>query len=74
MDRSKKRETEIFACRMRRNIIEQVFSAQSGHPGGSLSSTDILSVLYNVELRVKTDDPAWKDRDKIGRASCRERV
>ncbi|MDD2392427.1 MAG: transketolase [Eubacteriales bacterium] len=65
MDQNKKRETEIFACRMRRNIIEQVFNAQSGHPGGSLSSADVLAVLYNVELKVDPSDPAWPERDRF---------
>lgn len=65
MDLKKKRETEIFACKMRRHIIEQVFNAQSGHPGGSLSSAEILAVLYNVEMRVDPKNPGWEDRDRF---------
>ena len=65
MDSTKKRETSIFACRMRRNIIEEVFRAQSGHPGGSLSSADILAVLYNAEMRIDPKNPKWQDRDRF---------
>ncbi len=65
MDEKKKVETEIFACKMRENIIEQVYNAQSGHPGGSLSSADILAVLYNVEMRVDPVNPGWEERDRF---------
>ncbi len=65
MDSRIKKETGIFACRMRRNIIEEVFSAQSGHPGGSLSSADILAVLYHAEMRVDPRNPNWPDRDRF---------
>jgi transketolase len=65
MDNQKKHETAIFACRMRKNIIQQVYNAQSGHPGGSLSSADILSVLYNVEMNVDPSNPKWEDRDRF---------
>lgn len=53
------------ARRARRNIIEMTFSAQSGHPGGSLSAVEILAALY---LRVMRHDPAqsaWPDRDRF---------
>jgi transketolase len=65
MDSTKRKETSIFACRMRRNIIEEVFHAQSGHPGGSLSSADVLAVLYNVEMRIDPKNPRWEDRDRF---------
>jgi transketolase len=42
-----------------------VFSAKSGHPGGSLSCTDILTVLYFDEMRVNPKDPRWADRDRF---------
>ena len=50
---------------MRRNIIEEIFSAQSGHPGGSLSCTDILAVLYNVEMRIDPKTPRDPNRDRF---------
>lgn len=39
--------------------------AQSGHPGGSLSAADILSVLYFHEMNIKPEDPAWPERDRF---------
>ena len=49
---------------IRINIIEMTGNAGSGHPGGSLSSADIIAALYfgNV-LRVRPEEPDWPDRD-----------
>ena len=46
------KELEKIAKKVRRGIIEEVYSAQSGHPGGSLSVADILTVLYFNELNI----------------------
>jgi transketolase len=53
------------ARRARRNIIEMTFAAQSGHPGGSLSSVEILCALYLRLLRHDPQAPAWPDRDRF---------
>ncbi len=51
---------------IRRHIIEMVGKAGSGHPGGSLSVTDILSVLYfGGVLNVDPKNPKWPDRDRV---------
>lgn len=50
---------------IRKNIIEEVYYAQSGHPGGSLSCADILAVLYFNEMNIKKEEPEWKDRDRF---------
>jgi transketolase len=42
-----------------------VHSASSGHPGGSLSCTDIFTVLYFHEMRVDVKNPKWADRDRF---------
>lgn len=42
-----------------------VAEAGSGHPGGSLSSTDIVTALYFSVLRQRPDDPGWPDRDRF---------
>ena len=42
-----------------------VYSAKSGHPGGSLSIADILAYLYFSELNIKPENPAWEDRDRF---------
>lgn len=65
MDKQKALELKKIATRIRKHIIEEVFSAKSGHPGGSLSCTDILTVLYFDEMRVNPKDPNWADRDRF---------
>ena len=54
-----------IAKKIRRGIIEQVYKAGSGHPGGSLSIADILTVLYFYELNVDPKNPKWEDRDRL---------
>lgn len=53
------------ATLIRKHIIDEVYSAASGHPGGSLSCTDILTVLYFNEMRVDPQNPKWEDRDRF---------
>ena len=53
------------AVEIRREIIEAVYSGQSGHPGGSLSVADILTVLYFHEMNINEKDPKWEDRDRL---------
>lgn len=50
---------------IRAHIIESVFSAASGHPGGSLSCADIMTALYFNEMNVKPEQPLWADRDRF---------
>lgn len=49
---------EKLANETRKNIIEMVYTAQSGHIGGALSSADILTVLYNKCMKIV---PKWKN-------------
>lgn len=65
MDAQAKKDVGLFAARMRRHIVEEVYRAQSGHIGGSLSSTDILAVLYTQVMRVDPQNPRWPDRDRF---------
>ena len=53
------------AVEIRKGIIEAVYHAQSGHPGGSLSVADILTVLYFHEMKIKPEEPNWEDRDRL---------
>ena len=50
---------------MRRNILEMIHEVQSGHPGGSLSSVEILASLYFSILKHDPNNPSWKNRDKF---------
>ena len=53
------------ANNIRIDIIKSVYLAGSGHPGGSLSSADILAVLYFHEMNIDPNDPAKEDRDRF---------
>lgn len=50
---------------IRKDILEQVYLAKSGHPGGSLSIADILTVLYFHELNIDENNPKWENRDRV---------
>ena len=65
MDNSKKKELAVFATKARIGIIEGVHSAKAGHPGGSLSICEVLSYLYNEEMRVDPKNPKWQSRDRF---------
>jgi len=56
---------EETARRVRRHIVAMVGRAGSGHPGGSLSAADILTVLYFRVLRLDPARPDWPDRDRF---------
>lgn len=53
------------ALQFRKEILETLFIAGSGHPGGSLSALEILMTLYEVQLRHRPEDPHWEDRDRL---------
>ena len=57
-----------FALNVRRNIVTMVHDAKSGHPGGSLSGADILTVLYEKCLNIPSDwdkNPNFENRDRF---------
>lgn len=58
-------ELKKIANEVRIGIIEEVYSAQSGHPGGSLSITDILTVLYFNEMNIDEKKPNMPNRDRL---------
>lgn len=61
----KVKELQAMAAKLRRHIIEMTCAAASGHPGGSLSAADIITVLYFHKMRHNPKDPAWPDRDRF---------
>ena len=65
MDNSTKKSLQTAAAKIRLGILEEVFSASSGHPGGSLSIADILSYLFFKEMRIDPKNPEWADRDRF---------
>ncbi|WLD76593.1 transketolase [Mogibacterium neglectum] len=53
------------ARRIRIDALKAIHAAKSGHPGGSLSSADILATLYFSELNIDPENPKKTDRDKF---------
>ena len=53
------------ARNIRKNIVKMVTEAASGHPGGSLSAADILTVLYFKEMELTKENAGSKDRDRF---------
>ena len=56
---------EKIAADIRTGVIKAIGAAGSGHPGGSLSATDIVTVLYFHEMNVDPKNPKMKNRDKF---------
>ena len=65
MNASLKKELEIFATKERLLLLEGIFNAKAGHPGGSLSIAELMAYLYNVEMKVDARNPKWEDRDRF---------
>ena len=65
MNASLKKELEIFATKERLLLLEGIFNAKAGHPGGSLSIAELMAYLYNVEMKVDATNPKWEDRDRF---------
>ena len=58
-------ELKKIANDVRIGIIEEVYNAQSGHPGGALSVADILTVLYFNEMNIDEKNPDMQNRDRL---------
>ena len=65
MDNNKILELKRLANSIRFGIIEGVYNAACGHPGGSLSIADVLTYLYFEEMNVDPKNPKWDDRDRF---------
>ncbi|MBQ7549629.1 MAG: transketolase [Clostridia bacterium] len=65
MDTETKKQLQIKACMVRMGVIEGVFNAKSGHPGGSLSIADILTYLYFDHMKIDPANPLDEDRDRL---------
>ena len=56
---------EAEAKKVRFHIVDMVYKAQSGHPGGALSATDFVTALYFDLMRIDPKNPSWEDRDRF---------
>ncbi|MBP3334506.1 MAG: transketolase [Clostridia bacterium] len=59
------KELKLVAAKARKLCVEAVYTAASGHPGGSLSATDIMTALYFSKMRIDPANPKWEDRDRF---------
>lgn len=53
------------AKEIRKTVLTMIHEAKSGHPGGSLSSSDIMAALYFDELNIDPSNPKWEERDRF---------
>ena len=60
-----KKQLEILACKVRMGIIDATHGAKAGHPGGSLSATEMFTYLYFKEMNIDPKNPKWEDRDRF---------
>src|SRR5437899_11095188 len=58
-------EMQSVAKKIRREIIEMIGAAKSGHPGGSLSAVELVVTLYFDVMRHDPSNPKWPDRDRF---------
>lgn len=65
MNAEKVKELKLHAANVRKMAIEAVYSANSGHPGGSLSAADIITYLYMEEMNIDPKNPKNPDRDRF---------
>lgn len=62
---TRRNELASLCCRFRREVLQAIHDAQSGHSGGSLSVCEILTVLYSEHLTVYPNDPYRPDQDRV---------
>ena len=60
-----KNNLSIMACKVRMGVIESTHGAKAGHPGGSLSATEMFTYLYFKEMNIDPANPKWEDRDRF---------
>ncbi len=65
MNSEKLLELKKTATNVRLGIVEEVFNASSGHPGGSLSIADVITYLYFAEMNVDPANPDMDTRDRF---------
>ena len=58
-------ELKKTATQMRMKVIDMIYKAQSGHPGGSLSAADFMTACYFYDMKVDPQNPRWPDRDRM---------
>ena len=65
LSKARKDYLEGLCLRLRQDLIKLLYGIQTGHPGGSLSSTEIMTTLYFEKLRVDPKNPKDPNRDRF---------
>ena len=65
MDEKRKTELSVIANKVRKDALTAVYNAASGHPGGSLSIADLLTLLYFEVMNIDPKNPRLEDRDRL---------
>jgi len=65
MTPTRKLELKRLACLIRMGVIEGVYNAKAGHPGGSLSAAELLTYLYFEQMNIDPQNPKWEKRDRF---------
>src|SRR5690554_4727496 len=65
MNKLNPEQLEKKAKQLRSSILDMLYHAGSGHPGGSLSAIDIMNVLYNNVMKHDPKNPHWEERDRF---------
>ncbi len=60
---SETKQLEIEIIDIKKDILQMIFDAQSGHPGGSLSCASLIYILYKKIMKIDPKKPDWEDRD-----------
>jgi transketolase len=63
--KEKIKELQEISKRIRKHIVQMICKANSGHPGGSLSATDLVVALYFYQMRHQPSNPSWEERDRF---------
>ena len=65
MDKKRITELKLIAANVRKDALTAVHAAASGHPGGSLSIADVLTLLYFEVMNINPENPKDPDRDRF---------
>lgn len=56
---------EKLAVEIREDVLNMIYAAKAGHPGGSLSAVDMLTALYFHVMNIRPEEPHWEERDRF---------
>ena len=59
------KQLELLSNENRKKIVQMIYEAKAGHPGGSLSATEILIYLYFKQMNIDPKNPKWEERDRF---------